>query len=172
MKAIIYAGIGLFSVATVYGVVDYYNTQKKGVLDNLYKEEESIPAEPEKSIVNTNVVLINAREQNSMNTNTVSKTIKKIKRPNRTIRLEEFSRGRIAEPIPADLVKPVELIKEEPKKKEEPKIVDAAITESSSIPAVIKKDPPPRKLSLDMFSRAPLRTPVKKDKEPTVTKTN
>ena len=46
MKAIIYAGISLFSVATVYGVVDYYSSQKRGTLDKLYKEED-VPAAPE-----------------------------------------------------------------------------------------------------------------------------
>ena len=34
MKAIIYAGIGLFSIASVYGVADYYNSKKTGNLKN------------------------------------------------------------------------------------------------------------------------------------------
>ena len=35
MKAIIYAGIGLFSIASVYGVADYYNSKKNGELKKL-----------------------------------------------------------------------------------------------------------------------------------------
>ena len=53
MKAIIYAGIGLFSVATVYGVSDYYNSKKNGELKKLYVEEKlppQAPAEEEKTV--------------------------------------------------------------------------------------------------------------------------
>jgi hypothetical protein len=42
MKVIIYAGVGLFSAATVFGVVDYYGTKKAGTLDKMYKEEEPV----------------------------------------------------------------------------------------------------------------------------------
>ena len=61
MKAIIYAGLGLFSVATVYGVVDYYNSQKKGTLDNLYKEpeEELVTETPQ---VNAKLLPVNFTE--------------------------------------------------------------------------------------------------------------
>jgi len=38
MKAIIYAGIGLFSAASIYGLTDYYHSEEKGTLKNLYKE--------------------------------------------------------------------------------------------------------------------------------------
>ena len=164
MKAIIYAGIGLFSVATIYGMADYYSTQKKGTLDKLYKEEV-VPAETEKTVLNTNVIQLNAPETNSAN-KLVSKAFKKAKHPKRTIRLEEFSRGRIVEPMPVELVTPVQPVKEEPKKTEEIKLIDLTSTKVTELvkPDVIKKDPP-RKLSLDMFSRAPLRDPVKKDKQ-------
>lgn len=159
MKAIIYAGIGLFSVATVYGVVDYYSTQKKGTLDNLYKEQEEMPVEQEKTIVNNNVIPVNVVEKSSTVINAVPKAIRKLKLRKRTIRLEDFSRGRIVEPMPVEVAKSIQPVKEEPKKIEEPKPVDATITAVSTV-ADTKKEPE-RKLSLDMFSRAPLRDPAK-----------
>ncbi len=169
MKAIIYAGIGLFSVATVYGIADYYNTQKKGILDNLYKEEE-MPKAVEKNPVNTSTLPVNVIATNATNTNVVTKATKKIKKTRRTIRLEDFSRGRIPEPIQVEPVQPVERVKEEPKKTEDPKIVDP-VTTGSSISTVIKKEPV-RKFSLDLFSRAPLRNPIKKDKQVSSVKIN
>ncbi len=159
MKAIIYAGIGLFSVATVYGVIDYYSTQKKGTLDNLYKEQEEMPAEQEKATPKNNVIPVNVVEKNSTVINAVPKAIRKLKLRKRTIRLEDFSRGRIIEPMPVEVVRPVQPVKEESKKTEESKSVDAAITAASTV-AVSKKEPE-RKLNLDMFSRAPLRDPAK-----------
>ena len=45
MKAIIYAGIGLFSIASVYGVADYYKSKKNGELKKLYVEEK-VPVVP------------------------------------------------------------------------------------------------------------------------------
>lgn len=41
MKTIIYAGIGLFTVATIYGATDFYQSNKKGVLINLYSEKST-----------------------------------------------------------------------------------------------------------------------------------
>lgn len=41
MKTIIYAGIGLFTVATIYGATDFYQSNKKGVLINLYNEKST-----------------------------------------------------------------------------------------------------------------------------------
>ena len=111
MKAIIYAGIGLFSVATVYGVADYYSTQKKGVLDNLYKEQEEMPIETEKTALNTTTLPVNVKEVKTENSTAVIKTNKKLKKLKRTIRLEEFSRGKIEEPIMPEPVKKVEAVK-------------------------------------------------------------
>ena len=117
MKAIIYAGIGLFSIATVYGVVDYYNTQKKGTMDKLYKEPEEavVTDEPQ---VTTKVVPANLTEINTVRTVAVSKVAKKLKKHKRTIRLEDFSRGRIEEPIVIEKTIEVKPVKEEVKKQE------------------------------------------------------
>lgn len=179
MKAIIYAGIGLFSVATVYGIADYYSTQKKGTLNNLYKEQEEIPAEPEKELANNNVVPVDLKEINSTNVAALPKAIRKIKLHKRTISLDEFSRGRIIEPMPAVIVQPVEPVKAEPvkvepKKADEASLMDAAVKELSMLP-VAKKEIE-RKFNLDMFSRAPLKPRLtikykeKKEKELTLLK--
>jgi hypothetical protein len=120
MKAIIYAGIGLFSVATVYGVVDYYNTQKKGTMDKLYKETEEVVVTDEPQVT-TKVMQANLTETNTVNTVAVSKNAKvtkKLKKQKRTIRLEDFSRGRIEEPIVIEKTIEVKPVKEEVKKQE------------------------------------------------------
>ncbi len=165
MKAIIYAGIGLFSAATIYGMADYYSTQKKGTLDKLYKEEEEVtPVTTEKKLLNTNTIPVNSTEANSTKNTVLLKAIKKTRQPKRTIRLDEFSRGRIVEPMPVEVVKPVQSqATEEPSKKETPLVIDPATTSVIEIikPAVVKKDPE-RRLSLDMFSRAQLRDPARK----------
>jgi len=160
MKAIIYAGIGLFSVATVYGVVDYYNSQKKGTLDKLYKEPEEVVV-TERPLISTTATPINTTGTNPGNSISVSKAVKKSRHQKRTIRLDEFSRGRIEEPVVIVPETWTEPVKEEAKK---PEVVPApeARVEPVVQPAVVKKELR-RKISLDQFSRAPLRIPVKTD---------
>lgn len=158
MKAIIYAGIGLFSVATVYGVVDYYSSQKKGTLDKLYKEPEEVVV-PDQPLA-TKVVPVNFKATNTVSTVAVSKVGKKTKKQKRTIRLDEFSRGRIEEPVVLENTVWTDPVQEEGKKTEAVTTTEVK-AETIAQPAVIKKDMP-RKISLDDFSRAPLRKPVKK----------
>jgi hypothetical protein len=155
MKAIIYAGIGLFAAASVYGVADYYSTQKKGTLEKLYKEEEV-----KETPVNTIAAPVIAEPLNKvtsvpLNTtnNKAVKIVRKKTNTSKRIRLEDFSRGRIMEPLP------VEEIKEEPVKKEEPGLRPAVSITSK--PEEISKKEPERKLSLEMFSRAPLKRTIK-----------
>lgn len=156
MKAIIYAGIGLFAAASVYGAADLYNSQQKGTLSKLYKEEGSEKGDLIKENVTTVVIPVKNTEMNAteviMNT-AQTKAIKKIKTSKRTIRMEDFSRSRIVEERPVEFEKPLEVITETTKQKEEP----ATLTNKS---VTVKKEPQ-RKINLDMFSRAPLRKPVK-----------
>lgn len=160
MKAIIYAGISLFSVATVYGVVDYYSSQKRGTLDKLYKEEEvSVAPEIKKEITTVmpvkNVELVST---NNKTTNIATKATKKLN-AKRTIKMEDFSRGRINEAMPVEKVKLVEPIIEKPTVKELDKL-PVSVTE-----AVIATKEPERKLSFEMFSRAPLKKTPKLPKK-------
>ena len=112
MKAIIYAGIGLFSAATVYGVVDYYGTKKAGTLDKMYKEEEPVlPVKQE--TVNTvelpvkNEVVKPAATKIAVTKVSTAKTFKKFKTPVREIKFSDFSRGRI---IPKKIVKDIKTV--------------------------------------------------------------
>ncbi|UEG50440.1 hypothetical protein LK994_02985 [Ferruginibacter lapsinanis] len=117
MKAIIYAGISLFSVASVYGVADYYQTEKKGTLKNLYKETEpSTLKNAERTITTEEYSRGKIEEPTSLNeeTSSVSKPVslaevkEKKKEPaakkstratktvnNRKINLENFSRAKL-----------------------------------------------------------------------------
>ena len=102
------------------------------------------------------------------NSKAVSKTNKRSKKLKRTIRLEEFSRGRIEEPIMSQPVNKVEAVKEAPRKNEEPRVIEVKAAELVH-PVIIKKDQE-RKFSLDQFSRAPLRNPVKKSESVKIAK--
>ena len=154
MKAIIYAGIGLFSVASVYGVADYYSTQKKGTLDKMY-QEDVVAEQDTKSVITQVDMPLKKDELNSAvdkNIFVAVKVSKKIKTQKRTIKMEDFSRGRIDEPMPLELLKPVKVNEERITEKK-------AVTETYT--PVISTKEPERKLSLQMFSWAPLRYPAK-----------
>ena len=102
MKAIIYAGIGLFSVATVYGVSDYYNSKKNGELKKLYVEEKlppPAPAEEEKTVEIIPVKNVETAATETKAVKTKVRSSKKVKKVKKTIRFENFSRGRIKEPV-------------------------------------------------------------------------
>ena len=172
MKAIIYAGFSLFSVATVYGLADYYTSKKRGVLENLYREEELpkenlVPAvnkasNPEKNITADFPV------NNGISSATAKKSNKKLKRPSRTIRMAEFSRGRIIEPENPQL-KPAELKMAVPVNPEEMKIQEERAIPETKIAEVVK---PQRRISLNMYSRAPLKRIMNPSKTTPDTKPN
>ncbi len=152
MKAIIYAGIGLFSVATVYGVADYYSSKKNGDLDKLYTEEEATVAAPKTEEKTTTVIPVAVAKEvvaEAKKEVAKEKTDKKLKKSIKAIRMENFSRARIPEePV-------VEEIKEEPVKKPEEKVVEK--TDEKEITVEAEKPVVEKKITLDMFSRAPLK---------------
>jgi hypothetical protein len=157
MKAIIYAGIGLFSVATVYGVADFYSSKKKGTLDKLYVEEEmpAVSKVEEKTTVILPVKNEGAEAAENTTGTVKAKSAKKLKVPIKQIKMEDFSRARIPEPVVIDD------LKVEPVKKEEVEVVPVKLTVEPT-EAVEVKTEPERKISFDKFSRAPLKKPVKK----------
>ena len=102
MKAIIYAGIGLFSAATVYGVVDYYETKKTGTLDKMYKEEEPVVPVKEETINTVELPVKNeavkaTTAKTKIATTKTSKTKRTFpfKTKVREVKFSDFSRGRI-----------------------------------------------------------------------------
>ncbi len=99
MKAIIYAGIGLFSAASVYGVVDYYNTKSKGILDKMYKEETPSVTTKKETTPATLSTTVEITKPIPNTTTAVKKESKKLKLPVRRIKLDDFSRGRIVPDI-------------------------------------------------------------------------
>ncbi len=106
MKAIIFAGIGLFAAATIYGIADFAAAKKKGTIDKLYKEEPAVPVTDEKETAAAPVAVTDEKNVTGNTTavkkNTVKKKIKKFKVEEiREIKFSEFSRGR----IPSKLVK-------------------------------------------------------------------
>jgi len=120
MKAIIYAGIGLFSAATVYGITDYYSSNKKGTLEKMYAEEKAIPpAAREINEAKTTEMPVKITEtvlRENEPTGVTVKSTKKVKRTTRKINFKEFSRARIPEPIETEAVKEVPVKKIEEKK--------------------------------------------------------
>lgn len=102
MKAIIYAGIGLFSAATVYGVVDYYGTKKNGTLDKMYKEEETVLPVKEETINTVELPVKNepakaavAETKMATTKNSKAKRTFPYKAKVREVKFSDFSRGRI-----------------------------------------------------------------------------
>ena len=153
MKAIIYAGIGLFSVATVYGVADYYTSQKKGELNKLYVEEETPVAAKVEEKTTALLPVKNVETVEIKPVTTKVKSKKNGKNTRKEIKFENFSRARIPEPVI------IEEIKQEPVKSQEEIIPEKIV--AAPVEKVTE-----RKLSLDMYSRAPLKrrvTPVKKN---------
>jgi hypothetical protein len=152
MKAIIYAGIGLFSMATVYGLTDYYSSKKTGSLEKLYTEEEPAPVKPDEA-VHTKIPVVEATKTVLPEARAVVKKAasKKSKHAaKKFIRAEDFSRARIPEPEPAD-----EILVEEKKPEPATAMPVAALTEKPEIKETEKK------ISLDMYSRAPLKKKVR-----------
>jgi len=102
MKAIIYAGIGLFSIASVYGVADYYQSKKSGELKKLYVEEKVpvvVPAEEEKTVeVNPKKNVVHATAETKDVTNNI-KSPNNIEKSEKKLHFENFSRARIPEPV-------------------------------------------------------------------------
>jgi len=102
MKAIIYAGIGLFSIASVYGVADYYHSKKNGELKKLYIEEKAPVVAAVAEEKTAEVTPVKNGETSAAETKVVTakaKSPKKIKKFEKVLRFENFSRARIPEPI-------------------------------------------------------------------------
>lgn len=158
MKAIIYAGIGLFSAASVYGVVDYLATEKKGKLKNLYQDKpevvETITTAPEIKTTGNE-----KKERAAITTAEKKKVIRKKKKAiTKTISLDDFSRARIPEEYITEEVKPVALSEVKVLIKNEEVKPVAEITVENVKPAKTKAAKPERRIRLDMFSRAPLKS--------------
>jgi hypothetical protein len=108
MKAIIYAGIALFSVASVYGVADYYNSRKSGELKKLYVEEKLPTPSPVVDEKTVEIIPVNNTETTTTETKVIkAKAPKKVKKVEKRLRFENFSRARIPEPVIADSIVPV-----------------------------------------------------------------
>jgi hypothetical protein len=181
MKAIIYAGIGLFSVASVYGVIDYYGAKKQGVLNSLYAEEapEAVTEVKETKNAAATAVLNNTVAANNpaaaIAKAPVAKTKKaKKEKERRFVKFSDFSRGAIIrEDVPAITAAPPL-----PVPKPEPTVAATPVEQPAAAPAVIPAEKPEEKkevveqpvkrpaVNLEMFSRAPLKKRIKKAVQP------
>ncbi len=121
MKAIIYAGIGLFSAASVYGVVDYYSTKSNGTLEKMYKDEAPLSEIKEEKIATAPLIetaikneAVTSKASGAIAKNKTSKKSKRNKKYVREFKFSNFSRGRIVPRVIED-VKPVAAVKKENK---------------------------------------------------------
>lgn len=159
MKAVIYAGIGLISVAAIFGLTDYYNSQKKGTIGK-WDATVEIPAAPETEEGTVTVTPVKNTVPAPVENKSVStelKAPKKFKNTGKKIRLEDFSRARI--PERAD----IEIITEEPVSKKAAILPENAAAVSAE--KVVGNKEEKRKISLDMYSRAPLKKQTKTGKK-------
>ncbi|MFZ4056531.1 MAG: hypothetical protein ACOYKE_00260 [Ferruginibacter sp.] len=123
MKAMIYAGIGLFSVATIYGITGFYTAEKSGMLKKLYYEEplevrniQEVPTS-KKNAVQPKIVQTKNEEPKvaKIKSTKQKQALKKAdeKYTKRRINLKQFSRSRIEEmPLPLEPIKPISLSEE------------------------------------------------------------
>ena len=121
MKAIIYTGIGLFLAASIFGAVDYYNTNKKGAIDKLYKAKVTVlqPEEEKNSTIELSKVETKTEATVATASSTVKKNIakkyRKFKKPVPEIKFSDFSRGRILSKKIVEGEKTIEAVKIENK---------------------------------------------------------
>ncbi len=173
MKAIIYAGIGLFSVATVYGVIDYYGAKKQGVFTNLYTEEAEVhqPAVAAANNPATTALLKKAAAAEpvaAVEKKVVAAKEKKTKKMKRTINLKSFSRGEIVEEMPVADIDKIPVAAPKPLTVAEP-VADPAVADTpAEIEKPVAKELPAKRpeVSMSMFSRGSLKKRVKKTAEP------
>jgi hypothetical protein len=173
MKAIIYAGIGLFSAASVYGVIDYYGAKKQGVFTNLYAEEaeEKLPAVKAANNTATTALLkttVADAPLAAVEKKVVAAKEKKPKKMKRTISFKSFSRGAIVEEMPVAVIDKKPLLM--PLTVAAPAVEPAAVAVETPVgvekPAA-KEIPAKRpEVSMSMFSRGSLKKRVKKSAEP------
>jgi hypothetical protein len=175
MKAIIYAGIGLFSAATVYGVVDYYGAKKQGVLKNLYAEEAEEPLPPVAAANNPATTAVLKTKDVDAPLAAVEKKVvtvkeKKAKKLKRTITFKSFSRGAIMEEVPVTAADKIPELNPKPGITAEPVAAPAVVTAETAVEVekpVAKELPAKRpEVNMSMFSRGSLKKRVKKSAEP------
>lgn len=119
MKAIIYAGVGLITAASVYGITDFYREQQSGKLNNLYKPVKTEVKVPEKNVP---IAAVEPVKTEKLTTSDTKETIQKDKQPatrvaqkektKRTMKMKYFSRGEIVEPEETREYTPVEPVEE------------------------------------------------------------
>jgi|GEM_PF-1146544 hypothetical protein len=141
MKTIIFTGIALILIASAFGINDYYKAKKKGEFTKLYHD---VPDTVVEKVTSVPIVIPGSGSPAAANDKTdpvVSKMIKENRR--RSLRLQDYSRGRIPEPSIEELT-PVDSTN--PKVEQPVKPEEKIVTEETA----------PRRISLNQFSRAPL----------------
>lgn len=93
MKAIIYAGIGLFCAASVYGLADYYGSSKNGSIKKMYVEDTPAPAPEAVTAIKPDPVKTESAIPAELKVSGKKKLAAK-KAPKK-IQLKDFSRARI-----------------------------------------------------------------------------
>ena len=164
MKLIIYAGIGLFSAASIYGVADYFVSSKNGIINKLYKEEGTLESKP--LVVNKTLNQeIPVDQETGINKVAAKRTVLKEQRTKipkfnglLNVKLDNFSRGKIDWKPLMDSVKPFMEININTIPEENVKAVEEKTKIEKAEPDKLEI----RKLDLSKFSRAPLR--IKKAK--------
>jgi hypothetical protein len=158
MKTIIYTGIGLIIIASAFGMADYYKAKKSGEYARLYHDE---PDQPDTVIEKQDPVIL--PDTSAVPNNVPVVTPRDIRRiVHRTIRMEDYSRGKIREPrvrrveVVAPVLTPVDSTVVTT-------VVKQAIVTNPEVQKVIEDEDPPS-INLSEFSRAPLREPKKKFK--------
>jgi uncharacterized protein with beta-barrel porin domain len=144
MKRIIYTAVALITCASVFGIADYINAQKKGALADYSDEVQTTEAVTEKKIEKAAV------KNETVLTDTKKETVKEFKASNKIAKVN-VKDTRYTERIP-------NLVVTEPVKDPLPEKIDpvTSLLQSATTDTTLQVESK-RKLSMEMFSRAPIR---------------
>ena len=142
MKRIIYTAVALITCASVFGIADYINAQKKGALADYSDEVQTTEAVTEKKIEKVAV------KNETVLTDTKKETVKESKATNKIAKVKET---RYTERIPNLAV--TETVKDPLPEKIDPV---TSLLQSATTDTILQVESK-RKISMEMFSRAPIR---------------
>jgi hypothetical protein len=169
MKAIAIVGAVLMTSASIYGITDYVQTDKKGALKAMYQDEAAAanaPVPVTTTALKTTVTKDVVKKETTKPTE--KKKVLRKQRAKKSLDLKEFSRGRIIDEIPPEVLEKVPATKAATKDNSTPAVVPATVP---AVPApvtpAVKENAEPvkattvKRLDLSKFSRAaPIRKPM------------
>jgi len=151
MKRIIYTAVALILCASVFGIADYYNAEKQGTLVQYTDEEPedvvvSEKKEPQAPVIKEPVLSATTKKEST-----------KQATPEKKIKKQKSESAHYTEPVPNVVL--TEKTTDQALEKVDPVTILESKTTLDTADTVVKEEKEvTRKISMEMFSRAPIRT--------------